>query len=123
MRREGPGLLIGMGATEAEWDDEQVDGAFLEEIIDYSSFRAPALEDAGLLTSWAGIRPITPDDGPILGWSAHLENFINDCGWGGHGVMHAPAAGMAIAELIIDGVATTIDISPFAYSRFERLSQ
>lgn len=120
MRREGPGLLIGMGASECEWDDEAVDTAFVEEIIAYTTCRAPALEDAGLLTSWAGIRPVSPDEDPILGRAPHLQNFINDCGWGGVGVMNAPAAGMALAELILDGSATTLDISPFRAERFHR---
>ena len=123
MRREGPGLLIGMGATESEWDDERVDQTFLEEIIDYTSYRAPALEDAGLVTSWAGLRPATPDEDPILGQAPWLQGFYNDCGWGGHGVMHAPAAGMAMAELIIDGRSSTLDISPFSHDRFDSESQ
>lgn len=120
MRREGPGLLIGMGASECNWNDERVEMAFLEEIIDYASYRAPALEEAGLMTSWAGIRPSTPDEEPILGQAPHLAGFINDCGWGGHGVMDAPAAGMALAELIVDGTATTLDISHLGVERFDR---
>lgn len=119
MRREGPGLLIGMGASECSWNDTRVEMAFVEEIIDYAGYRAPALEEAGLMTSWAGIRPMTPDEEPILGHAPHLAGFINDCGWGGHGVMDAPAAGMALAELIVDGAATTLDISHFSVERFD----
>jgi sarcosine oxidase subunit beta len=121
MRREGPGLLLGMGDQPTTPGDLMVEPAFLEEIIDYSVYRAPALVDAGMMTSWAGLRPLTPDEDPILGRAAHLENFVNDCGWGGHGVMHAPAAGMALAELITDGVATTVDLSPFRIERFGEL--
>lgn len=118
MRREGPGLLLGMGADECGWDDERVDPACVEEIIAHATYRAPALEEAGLMTSWAGIRPMTPDEDPILGRVPHLENLLNDCGWGGVGVMNAPAAGMALAELIVDGSATTLDIGPFRAERF-----
>ncbi|MBN1318905.1 MAG: FAD-binding oxidoreductase [Anaerolineales bacterium] len=100
LRREGPGFLIGMGVLERAWDDVRVEPSFIEELIDYASFRAPALEDAGLMTTWASLRPLTPDDDPILGPTPQLAGFINDCGWGGHGVMNAPAAGMALAELI-----------------------
>ena len=120
VRREGPGLLIGMGVQERAWDDERVEPAFVEELIDYASFRAPALEEAGLMTSWAGLRPLTPDDDPILGSAPQLAGFVNDCGWGGHGVMHAPAAGMALAELITEGAARTLDLSPFRLERFDR---
>jgi len=76
------------------------------------------VEEAGLMTSWAGLRPMTPDEDPILGRVAHLVNYVNDCGWGGHGVMHAPAAGRALAELIVMGAAHSLDITPFAAARF-----
>jgi sarcosine oxidase subunit beta len=119
MRREGPGLLIGMGAVESDEEDPQVDWAFLDVVADHSMHRAPALAEAEVKTGWAGLRPITPDDDPILGEASHLRGFFNDCGWGGHGIMHAPAAGMVLAELIVDGETTSADISPFRAERFE----
>jgi len=48
-----------------------------------------------------------------------LRGFFNDCGWGGHGIMHAPAAGMILAEWIVDGETTSTDISRFGAERFE----
>jgi sarcosine oxidase subunit beta len=118
MRREGPGLLLGMGTQPVAWDDLRVEQSMVEEIIDYGIYRAPALEEAGLMTSWAGLRPMTPDADPILGRPEHLANYVNDCGWGGIGVMNAPAAGRALAELIISGSSHYIDITPFAAERF-----
>jgi sarcosine oxidase subunit beta len=118
MRREGPGLLIGMGTVESDEDDPRVDWPFLDVVIEHALHRAPALADAGVKTAWAGLRPITPDDDPILGPVPHLRGYYNDCGWGGNGIMHAPVAGMALAECILDGEATTIDIRPFAADRF-----
>jgi sarcosine oxidase subunit beta len=118
MRREGPGLLIGMGAVESNEEDPQVDWPFLDEVITHSLHRAPALVEAGVKTGWAGLRPITPDDDPILGPAPHLSGFFNDCGWGGHGIMHAPAAGMALAEWIVDGAPVSLDISRFGAERF-----
>lgn len=118
MRREGPGLLLGMGEEPCEPDDIRVDQASLEQIMDYAIYRSPSLAEAGYLTSWAGIRPMTPDEDPILGPVPQLENFINDCGWDGIGVMNAPAGGVTIAELIIDGQSTSLDITPFYAERF-----
>jgi sarcosine oxidase subunit beta len=103
MRREGPGLLIGMGNDESDERDPQVDWSFLDVVIEHSLHRAPALEQAGIKTGWAGLRPCTPDDDPILGPALHLCGFFNDCGWGGHGIMHAPAGGQLLAEWIVDG--------------------
>lgn len=118
MRREGPGLLIGMGSEATDEEDPQVDWAFLDEVIEHSIHRAPALEEAGVKTGWAGLRPVTPDDDPILGPAPHLAGFWNDCGWGGHGIMHAPAGGMALAEWIADGQPSTLDIRAFGAERF-----
>jgi sarcosine oxidase subunit beta len=118
MRREGPGLLIGMGAVESDEEDPQVDWAFLDVVAEHSVHRAPALAEVEIKNSWAGLRPITPDDDPILGEASHLCGFFNDCGWGGHGIMTAPAAGIVLAEWIVDGEAISADISRFGAERF-----
>jgi sarcosine oxidase subunit beta len=123
LRREGPGLLIGMGNEESDEEDPQVDWSFLDIVIEHSIHRAPALEEAGVKTAWAGLRPITPDDDPILGPVAHLQGFYNDCGWGGHGIMHAPAGGLILSEWIVDGHPASLDADGFRAERFERGNQ
>lgn len=119
IRREGPGVLIGMGAVESDEEDPRVDWSFLDEVGEHTMHRAPALADAEIKGGWAGLRPMTPDDDPILGEAPHLPGFFNDCGWDGHGVMHAPAGGLLVAELILDGKATSADVGPFRVERFE----
>lgn len=121
LRREGPGLLIGMGNEESDEEDPQVDWSFLDAVIEHSIHRAPALEEAGVKTAWAGLRPITPDDDPILGPTAHLQGFYNDCGWGGHGIMHAPAGGLLLSEWIVDGNPVSLDGHGFRAERFDDL--
>ncbi|MBN1661675.1 MAG: FAD-binding oxidoreductase [Anaerolineae bacterium] len=118
MRREGPGLIIGMGSVESDEEDPQVDWGFLEAVIEQSLHRAPALEEAGVKSGWAGLRPLTPDDDPILGPVPHLAGFFNDCGWGGHGIMHAPGGGLLLSEWIVDGEPTSLDPTPFLVTRF-----
>jgi sarcosine oxidase subunit beta len=118
MRREGPGLLIGMGSVESDEEDPVVDWSFLDAVIEHSLHRAPPLAEAGVKTGWAGLRSITPDDDPILGPAPHLPGFYNDCGWGGHGVMLAPAGGLLLAEWIVDGQATSVDVRDLGAERF-----
>jgi len=118
MRREGPGLLIGMGAVESDEEDPQVDWSFLDVVAEHSMHRAPALAEAEIKSGWAGLRPITPDDDPILGEASHLRGFFNDCGWGGHGVMNAPAAGIVLADLIVDGTTDRGNVMDAYISRF-----
>lgn len=119
IRREGPGVLIGMGAVESDEEDPQVDWSFFDVVGEHIMHRAPVLADAEIENAWAGLRPMTPDEKPILGQAPHLPGFFNDCGWDGHGVMHAPIGGLLMAELILDGKATSADVSPFRLERFD----
>jgi sarcosine oxidase subunit beta len=119
IRREGPGVLIGMGAEESNEQDPRVDWSFLDVIGAHTMHRAPPLADVEIKSGWAGLRHMTPDDCPILGQAPHLPGFFNDCGWDGHGVMHAPAGGLLMAELILDGKASVADVDPFCVERFD----
>ena len=53
-------------------------------------------------------------------WPRRLDNFYVIAGFSGHGMMHAPAAGRGLAELIVDGRYRSIDLSRFGYGRVER---
>jgi len=53
----------------------------------------------------------------VLG-AAGPEGFYLDCGHSGTGFKTAPAIGLCMAELILDGAASTVDISPYAPGRF-----
>jgi glycine/D-amino acid oxidase-like deaminating enzyme len=58
------------------------------------------------------------DATPIVGpWSGHLDNFYLMAGFSGHGLMHAPGCGRAIAELILDGAYQTIDLTRLGWQR------
>lgn len=58
------------------------------------------------------------DGNPIIGpWEGGCENFYLAAGFSGHGLMHAPACGRAVAELILDGGYTTIDLSRLGWKR------
>jgi sarcosine oxidase subunit beta len=49
-----------------------------------------------------------------------VEGLFLIAGFSGHGFMHGPIAGQLMAELIADGRASTIDISPLSLDRFAR---
>lgn len=117
-RKEGKGILLGMGVEESTTFEPQLEWEFLDTMIQHALHRAPILADARVMRGWAGLRSLTPDDYPILGRAPRVEGFINACGWGGHGVMHAPIAGQLVAELIVDGATTTMNSEPFQLSRF-----
>jgi sarcosine oxidase subunit beta len=119
-RREGEGLLIGCNwecPTPKSPDAPAVfDFGFLQAIAEGAMHRLPLLAEVGFDSkrSWAGFYAETPDHHAIIG---ETEGIYVATGFGGHGVMHSPAAGSAIAQLIVDGVSD-IDVSTLRPSRF-----
>jgi sarcosine oxidase subunit beta len=85
-----------------------------------AAHRVPALADAEVLGGWAGLYDISPDSHAILGPVPGLEGFFVATGFSGHGIMHSPATGKVMAEVILAGKATTIDIAPLTIERFGR---
>jgi FAD-dependent oxidoreductase domain-containing protein 1 len=81
--------------------------------------RFPAMEAVKLQRAWTGLYEQCELDGnPIIGrWDRGLKNFHVVAGFSGHGLMHAPAAGRAIAELIVQGSYQTIDLTRLGYGR------
>lgn len=123
-RPETGGLtLVGLedNSIMGEDPDGQTDHAkpgFVEEAIERICRRIPMMEKASLHSAHGGYDSITPDQRPILG-QAGPEGFYLQCGFSGTGFKIAPAVGKCIAELILDGKAATVDISPFSLQRFE----
>jgi glycine/D-amino acid oxidase-like deaminating enzyme len=79
--------------------------------------RLPWMVGGTLRTSHGGQDGITPDQRPILG-RAGPEGFYLACGFSGTGFKTAPAVGTCLAELILDGRATTVDIDAYGLERF-----
>jgi sarcosine oxidase subunit beta len=118
--RESGGVLMGMAdPTDGPGFDARVNWDFLPTLVERALYRLPILERASVKTGWAGFYEDTPDKHPIIGAIPGLDGFLCAAGFSGHGIMHAPAAGEAIAELIVDG-KTSFDITPLAYDRFRR---
>jgi FAD-dependent oxidoreductase domain-containing protein 1 len=81
--------------------------------------RFPAMEAVKMQSAWCGLYEQCELDGnPIIGrWEAGLKNFLVVAGFSGHGLMHAPAAGRGIAELIVQGEYSQIDLARLGYQR------
>ncbi len=119
--REGGGILTGMSKhDEPAGFNTTVDEAWRLEHLERAMERLPLLADAEVVAEWAGLYEVTPDDQAILGRLPHAEGLLVCAGFSGHGLMHGPAAGMMMAEEILDGRAHTIDIDPLRWSRFEK---
>ena len=82
--------------------------------------RVPVLRRATIdrAACWAGLYEMSPDKHAILGAAAECPNLFLINGSSGHGVMHAPALGQLLAEIICDGRATTLDVAALEPGRF-----
>jgi len=116
--REGAGVLFGMGDRhETPTFDTTVQWDFLPGIIEVAMRRLPALCEAPITHSWAGLYEVTPDANPLIGQALDLQGFYLITGFSGHGFQHSPAAGRIVADLIA-GRDPAFDLAPFAPSRF-----
>jgi sarcosine oxidase subunit beta len=120
MHRESGGVLLGMAdPSDAPGYVDSVNWEWMSTVVERGLARLPILEKASIRAAWAGLYEDTPDKHPILGTVDGVEGFVMAAGFSGHGVMHSPATGELIAELITDG-KTSLDITALRLARFER---
>jgi sarcosine oxidase subunit beta len=120
-RPEGRGFLLA-------WNDPEetpgyktdFDRSFIEKILTRAADRVPVFENLAVnpKRAWAGLYEMTPDHHPILGESPDVSGFFFANGFSGHGVMHAPATGKILSDLILTGKTDLIDASLLNFSRF-----
>ncbi len=116
--REGQGLLTGMSnPDQAPGIDQSVDPDWELVAMEAAAQRLPLLETAGVASRLAGLYEVTPDAHPILG-ATPVEGFYVCAGFSGHGFMHGPICGRLLAEEILDGRATTLNIDGLRFERF-----
>lgn len=119
--RDGRVLLLWPtpGAPEAPFDIT-VDESWLDAVAAKARARVPVLKGVSVdrKASWAGLYEMSPDKHAIVGAAPACENLFMINGSSGHGVMHAPALGQLLAEIILDGKAATLDTAPLDPCRF-----
>jgi sarcosine oxidase subunit beta len=102
--------------------DVTVDPAWIEAVTAMAHARVPQLRSVAIDhgAAWAGLYEMSPDKHAMLGASPQCPNLYCINGSSGHGVMHSPALGHLLAEIICDGSATTLDVRCLQPDRFER---
>ena len=127
-RPDLPGLTVaGIGfprqSEEPEKDPDNFNRLVTqEEMISAASqeaYRMPKMVEAGFIRTWAGMDGFTPDGRSIMGSAPGVDGLYFATGFSGTGYKTSPAVGMCMAELILDGESTTVDITPFSLDRFE----
>ena len=123
-RPEGRGFLLA-------WNDpEETPGyktdfepSFIEKILIHAANRVPAFENLPVnpKRAWAGLYEMSPDHHCILGPVAAVPGFFLANGFSGHGVMHSPATGKILADLILKGKTDVVEnISVLGFERFAK---
>ena len=114
--------LIGIGETEVaapEEFDQGVDLSVVEEASGGLVRRMPGMAGATFRGGWSGLFTTTPDWHPILDRVPGVEGLYCAAGFSGHGFKLAPMVGVVMAELVLEGHSTTIDVSQLGFDRFK----
>jgi glycine oxidase len=108
-------VVIGSTLEEAGFD-KRTDADTIHCMHQTAILMAPALGQARVLEAWAGLRPGTPDDLPILGATGTPGYFVAT----GHfrdGILLAPVTAQVMAQ-VITSAKLDYDISAFSPLRF-----
>ena len=113
--------LVGFGEDEevdVDGYNEGVDMAAIPDTLGKLAARMPATADSYFRGGWSGLYTTTPDWHPILDQVPGIEGLYRAVGFSGHGFKLSPMIGAAMAELMVQGRAASVDISPLRFTRF-----
>ena len=120
-RPEGLGILMAWNdPDETPGFKTNFDHTFVEKILTRAVDRVPCLENVEVnpKRAWAGLYEMTPDHHPVLGQAPDVPGFFLANGFSGHGVMHSPATGRILADLILHGKTDLVDASILGLDRY-----
>lgn len=123
---EGRALIGGFLGKNEETDilkySYNISSKWCEEVLTtaHSSFDLTP-PNTEILQHWGGLYPGTIDYKPVI--EQTQTGFYTAAGFSGTGLMHAPAVGMILCDLITKGHTDKIDISKFSSARFTKLSE
>ncbi len=100
--------------------DTTFDPRWLSGLLPRVHGRFPCLAEAEIDREhcWAGLYEMSPDRHALLGPAPGIEGLYLINGSSGHGVMHAPALGQLLAEMITGGRVRSLDVDALRPSRF-----
>lgn len=97
---------------------EAVDQAYIDRCRTYLARRIPAMQHSTMRGNWACMLMQSPDAHPIIGVLPPYTGLFCMTGDSGTSFKTGPAIGKCLAELITEGQARTVDLSPFRATRF-----
>ena len=115
--RKQESIIVGATKEEAGFNTQTTDEG-VSWLRDTAIRFIPAMQQSTILSSWAGLRPGTPDKQPILGPVPRWKNVTLALGHNSVGIILSAITGQAIAELVATGNMPEI-IRPFSLERFQ----
>ncbi|MFO8175020.1 MAG: FAD-dependent oxidoreductase, partial [Longimicrobiales bacterium] len=109
-------LLVGSTMEDVGFDDRVTEEG-RETLAEGAAVLIPALEQATVVEAWAGFRPMSADQWPILGPDPEMAGLFYAAGHGRNGVLYASLVGRSVAELVLNG-HTEVEWEPFGIQRF-----
>ena len=113
-RKDGR-VLIGSTLEDAGFD-KSVNPTTIQQLLKAAAHLWPTIEEAKILEAWAGLRPGSPDELPILG-PGRLPGTYVATGHFRNGILLAPITATVMSELI-QGKSPSVDLRPFISTRF-----
>lgn len=113
------GRLLAGSTTEHAGFDKSVTGRGLQVIMKQALEIAPGIGSLPVLDTWAGLRPRSLDDLPVLGMSAETSGLFYATGHYRNGILLAPITGELIAEQVAGGDGARAQMSAFSPDRFQ----
>ena len=113
-RKDGR-VIIGATVEDCGFD-KTIDSARIQELHQKAANLVPSIGEAKILDAWAGLRPGSPDDLPIMG-PGRLPGTYVAAGHFRNGILLAPITALLMADLI-QGKNPRLDLRPFSLSRF-----
>ena len=112
------GAMLRMGGTlELAGLDLSINRRRLDAVVRAARTYMPGLEPTPTIEIWRGLRPLTPDDLPIIGRPRGTSGLILATGHGMSGISQGPMTGELVAQ-IVTGEKPSLDIAPFSPDRF-----
>ena len=108
-------IVVGSTSEDAGFD-KRVDPNTIQRLRQKAADLVPELGQARMLEAWAGLRPGTPDELPILG-RGELDGYFVAAGHYRNGILLAPITAVVMTQLI-RGVQPEIELGAFGVERF-----
>jgi glycine oxidase len=117
MRQTEAGNLLVGSEVEPGRFDKRVESETINRFRQFSERFVPGLTQVPTQRTWAGIRPMTPDNLPILGEVPGLPGLLLATGHGRTGMTLGPASALAVSQLIVQG-QSEIPVNSLSIRRF-----